>query len=126
MQTDTLMDQKIRGNTSTRRPSGSEDFLAELKINFTKRYCQARRVAPNSRKKFNTGSVPYFLFPYFPFSELAFSFSLTPQIVTFSLLFALAMGFVSLPGRVQPSSPAARSVTAMIHSPQCSRPTVMV
>jgi hypothetical protein len=69
MQTDTLMDQKIRGNTSTGRPSGSKDFLAELKINFTKRYCQARRVAPNSRKKFNTGSVP----PCSPCSPIKYS-----------------------------------------------------
>ncbi len=39
------------------------------------------------------------------FSELAFSFTLTPEIVTFSLLFALIMGFV---GGVLPALRAAR------------------
>jgi hypothetical protein len=61
MQTDTLMDQKIRMNTSTGRPLGSEYFLSELENKLCRKILPGKAGRPKKQKEINTGSVPLFL-----------------------------------------------------------------
>jgi len=50
MQTDTLMDQKIRVNTSTGRPLGSEDFLSELENKLCRKILPGKAGRPKKQK----------------------------------------------------------------------------
>jgi len=51
MQTDTLMDQKIRVNTSTGRPLGSEDFLSELENKLCRKILPGKAGRPKKQKE---------------------------------------------------------------------------
>ncbi len=51
MQTDTMMDQKIRVNTSTGRPLGSEDFLSELENKLCRKILPGKAGRPEKQKE---------------------------------------------------------------------------
>ena len=62
MKRDPVIDQKIRMNTSTGRPLGSESFIGGLESELGRKILPGKAGRPKKPKEINTGSVPIFGF----------------------------------------------------------------